>query len=132
MRCLTLGEVLDLHRMVVGSGSGSVAVRDLGGLESAVAQPQATFGGEPLYPSLPEKAAALCFSLVTNHPFLDGNKRTAHAAMETFLVINGAQIVASVTNQERLMLDLASGQCDRQTLADWLRLHLAAMEGAHA
>lgn len=79
MRFLTLGEVLEIQRMVAGSKERSVAVRDLPALESAVAQPQATFEGQLLYPSLPEQAAALCFSLVENHPFLDGNKRTAHA-----------------------------------------------------
>lgn len=75
--------------MVVGSQSASVTIRDLSALESALAQPQATFEGQALYPSLSGQAGALCFSLVTNHPFLDGNKRTAHAAMETFPVLNG-------------------------------------------
>ena len=124
MRYLTLGEVLELHRMVVGSQSASVTIRDLSALESALAQPQATFEGQALYPSLSEQAAALCFSLVTNHPFLDGNKRTAHAAMETFLVLNGAEILAGIDEQERLMLELASGQCSREALVEWLHRHL--------
>jgi death-on-curing protein len=124
MRYLTLGEVLELHRMVVGSQRALVTIRDLSALESALAQPQATFEGQALYPSLSEQAGALCFSLVTNHPFLDGNKRTAHAAMETFLVLNGAEIVASIDEQERLMLELASGQCSREALVEWLHRHL--------
>ena len=124
MRYLTLGEVLELHRMVVGSQSASVTIRDLSALESALAQPQATFEGQALYPSLSEQAGALCFSLVTNHPFLDGNKRTAHAAMETFLVLNGAEILAGIDEQERLMLELASGQCSREALVEWLHRHL--------
>jgi death on curing protein len=71
-----------------------------------------------------EKAAALCFSLVENHPFVDGNKRVGHAAMETFLVLNGAEVRAEVSDQERVMLDLAAGRIDRVQLADWLRQHL--------
>ena len=128
MRYLTLGEVLEVHRMVMGSGAKSIAIRDLPALESAVSQPQVTFEGASLYVTLAEKAAALCFSLVSNHPFLDGNKRTAHAAMETFLVLNGHEIVASVDEQESLMLAVASGQCDRKELVDWLGLHLSRLE----
>lgn len=67
-----------------------------------------TFGGNDLYPSLQEKAAALCFSLIANHPFLDGDKRVAHAAMETFLMLNGSELSATVDEQERLMLSLAA------------------------
>jgi death-on-curing protein len=93
-------------------------------LESAIAQPKATFGGADLHPTLIEKAAALCFALVRGHPFVDGNKRTGHAAMETFLLLNGAEIDAPVDEQERLMLDLAVGRTSRSDLADWLRQHV--------
>lgn len=96
----------------------------MGALESAIAQPRATFAGSDLYPTLVEKAAALCFSLVQNHPFVDGNKRVGHAAMETFLILNGTEIRADVGNQERVMLDLAAGRIDRGQLADWLSQHL--------
>lgn len=82
MRYLTLGEVVALHRAVIERTGGASGIRDLGSLESALAQPRASFGGADLHASLPAKAAALGFSLTLNHPFLDGNKRTAHAAME--------------------------------------------------
>jgi death-on-curing protein len=72
---LTLGEVLDLYQQVMQYTGGAMGVRDLNALESAIAQPRMTFGGEELYPTLVEKASALCFSLVMNHPFVDGNKR---------------------------------------------------------
>ncbi len=124
MRYLTLGEVVELHRGILQAGGGAPGLRDLGALDSAIAQPKGTFGGVDLYPTVVEKAAALCFSLVQNHPFVDGNKRVAHAAMETFLVLNGAEIAASVDDQERLMLDLAAGRIDRTYLTDWLRHHL--------
>ena len=71
-------------------------------LESALAQPQMTFGGEDLYPTLVDKAAALGYALIKNHPFLDGNKRTGHAAMEVFLVLNGYEIHADVEEQEHV------------------------------
>ncbi len=124
MRYLSLAEVAALHRLVLEAAGGSPGVRDPGALESAVAQPLQTFAGEDLYPGLIEKAAALCFSLVRNHPFLDGNKRVGHAAMETFLVLNGFEIEASVDEQEELILSLAAGEVDRSGLVTWLSQHV--------
>ena len=80
MRYLTLGEVVELHRLILNATGGAPGIRDLGALESAVAQPRAAFGGAELYPTLIEKAAALCFSLVQGHAFIDGNKRVDQAA----------------------------------------------------
>jgi death-on-curing protein len=124
MRYLTLGEVVDLHRAVIDETGGASGIRDLGALESALAQPKASFGGVDLHASLADKAAALCFSLVNNHAFIDGNKRIGHAAAETFLILNGSEIDAPVDEQERLMLDLASGRLTREQLAAWLLTHL--------
>ena len=124
MRYLTLGEVVDLHRAVIEETGGASGIRDLGALESALAQPRASFGGVDLHASLADKAAALCFSLVNNHAFIDGNKRIGHAATETFLILNGREIDAPVDEQERLMLDLASGHLTREQLAAWLLAHL--------
>ena len=124
MRYLTLAEVVELHRRLLEATGGAAGIRDLGALESAIAQPRITFCGVDLYPTLEEKAAALCFSLVENHPFLDGNKRVGHAAMETFLVLNGAELDAPLADQERLMLELAAGRLNRDQLAAWLCQHL--------
>jgi death on curing protein len=124
MRYLTLGEVVGLHRAILESSGGAAGIRDLGALESALAQPRASFDGVDLHPSLHAKAAAMGFSLALNHPFLDGNKRVAHAAMEAFLMLNGFEIVAAVDEQERLMLDLAAGLATREQLTDWLEKHL--------
>jgi death-on-curing protein len=77
-----------------------------------------------LYSTLVEKAAALCFSLVQGHAFVDGNKRAGHAAMETFLVLNGAEVDAPVDEQERLVLGVAASRVGREQLTDWLRQHL--------
>ena len=124
MRYLTLAEVVDLHRRLIDLTGGAPGIRDLGVLESALAQPKATFGAADLYPTLAEKAAALCRSLVLGHPFDDGNKRVGHAAMEIFLVLNGVEIDARTDDQERLMLDLATGRIGQSQLTDWLRQHL--------
>ena len=124
MRYLALGEVVELHRRLLEATGGASGIRDFGALESAIAQPKATFEGVDLYPRLVEKAAALGFSLVQGHAFVDGNKRVGHAAMETFLILNGSEIDAPVDDQERLILDLAAGRIGRSHLVDWLRQHV--------
>jgi death-on-curing protein len=125
MRFLTLIEVLELHRRIIEQSGGAFGIRDVGLLESAIAQPRMTFGGEDLYPSLLEKAAALGFSIIMNHPFVDGNKRTGHAATETFLVLNGIEINASVDEQERLVLAIAAGELGREAFVEWLKRNTA-------
>ena len=104
MRYLNLGQVMELNRRLIEASGSAAGIRDLGALESALAQPKATFAGRDLYPALAEKAAALCYSLAQNHPFLDGNKRVSRAAMETFLWLNGSEPSATVDEQERLMI----------------------------
>ncbi len=126
MRYLTLGEVVALHRAILAATGGADGIRDLGALESALAQPKATFDGTYLYPSVVDKASALAFGLAMNHPFVDGNKRIAHAAMAVFLDLNGLAIEATVGEQEQLMLDLAAGQVSRGALTDWLQRHVSA------
>src|SRR5262245_2519854 len=127
MRYLTLAEVVELHRRLLHVTGGASGIRDLAALESAVAQPKASFGGVDLYPSLVEKAAALCSALVQGHPFVDGNKRVGHAAMETFLVLNGAEIDATVDEQERLILDLAAGALGRDQFTAWVTSHVVPL-----
>lgn len=127
IRYLTLVEVLNLHRQVIEQSRGALGLRDLAALQSALAQPRMTFGGEDLYPTLADKAAALGFSIIMNHPFVDGNKRTGHAAMETFLVLNGIEISASVDEQEQVILALASGNSGRESFVEWLKQHITAI-----
>jgi death-on-curing protein len=125
MRHLTLGEVVALHRAILGATGGADGICDLGALESALAQPKATFDGRDLYPSLVEKASALAFGLAMNHPFIVGNKRIAHAAMAVFLDVNGVAIEATIDEQEQLMLNLASGRVPRAELTTWLEGHVS-------
>ena len=124
MRYLSISEVFELHDRIISTSGGSRGVRDLNALESAVNQPRQTFDQDDLYPDVVMKAAALCFSLVMNHPFVDGNKRVGHAAMETFLILNGYEIIAGVDEQESLMLNLAAGKMSRTSFSEWLYDHI--------
>ena len=127
IRYLSVNEVLELHNRVMQASGGSLGLLDLGALESAVAQPRMVFAAEELYPSLPDKAAALGFSLIQNHPFLDGNKRTGHAAMETFLVLNGHEIKATVDEQQTVLLRVAASEMKREAFLEWLREHIVPL-----
>jgi death-on-curing protein len=126
-RYLTIEEVLNLHGLVLQQSGGTEGLRDQGLLESAVAQPSLTFGGEDLYPSLADKASALAYSLVRNHPFVDGNKRVGHAALETRLVLNGHELKAEVDDQEQVVLRVAGGTIAREEFTEWIRAHLAKL-----
>jgi len=125
VRYLSVAEVVELHSRVLSRFRGAPGIRDQGALESSVAQPLQAFGGEDLYSSVIEKAAALGYFLATNHPFVDGNKRVAHAAMETTLLLNGFEIRAGIEEQEHVMLLLASGTMSRAEFTSWLERHVA-------
>ena len=120
MRWLSLAEVLELHRRLIEQTGGMPGLRDLGLLESSLAQPHQSFGGVDLYPGLNAKAAALGFSLIQNHPFVDGNKRIGHAAMETTLVLNGVELIATINAAEAVVLAVASGELDREAFSRWV------------
>ena len=124
MRYPTILEVLELHRRAVAQTGGDPALRDLGALEAAVAQPRQTFGSVDLYPTVVDKAAALGFFLVSNHPFVDGNKRTGYVAMLSMLLWHGFAIAADIDEQERIVLQLAAGELDRETFTAWVRDHV--------
>jgi death-on-curing protein len=124
MRYLTVGEVLEIYSQVMKQSGGGFGIRELGALESAVAQPRMTFNGDELYPTIVEKASALGFSLIQNHPFIDGNKRAGHAAMESFLMFNGYEISANADEQVDVILGVASGKIDRNTFTEWLKNHV--------
>ena len=124
MRYLSLREILELHEKIIEVSGGARGIRDIRALESSINQPRLTFNRTDLYPDILAKAAALCFFLVMNHPFVDGNKRIGHGAMETFLILNGFEIEASIDEQERIILDLASGRLDREEFTAWLNNHI--------
>lgn len=124
MRYLAVSEVVGIYQRIINQSGGSFGIRDFHALESALAQPRMTFAGVDLYPTLVDKASALGFSLIQNHPFVDGNKRVGHAAMETFLILNGFEIAAQVDEQEQVILTIASGKMTRDEFAIWLRAHV--------
>lgn len=123
-RRLNLAEVLRLHELIIASSGGSSGLRDLRALESAMGQPYQTFGGQDLYPGLVEKAAALGFSLIMNHPFVDGNKRVGHAALESLLMLNGHELHASIDEAEKEILAVAAGERTREEFARWVSDHV--------
>ena len=118
---LTPEQVLFIHSRLVTETGGSHGVRDLGLLESAVARPRATFDGKELYPDLFTKTAALMDSLINNHPFLDGNKRTGMTAAGLFLLINGWKLTASPQYLETITLRVAMEGMEVSALATWIR-----------
>jgi death-on-curing protein len=111
--------VLAIHEEQLAEHGGGEGVRDLGLLESTLARPlnQAAYG----MPDLPALAAALGFGLARNHPFVDGNKRTAYVAVETFLALNGLDLTAGDAECVVVMLDLAAGELPEEGFAAWLR-----------
>ena len=123
MRWLQLAEVLELYLRLIDQSGGMAGIRDLGLLEASLAQPRQTFGGIDLYPELIEKAAALGFSLIQNHPFVDGNKRIGHAAIEITMVLNGVELVASVDSAEAVVLAVAMGELNREAFTKWVKTH---------
>lgn len=124
MRYVTLGEVLELYRRIIQQTGGASGVRSLAALESAMAQPRMTFEEKDLYPTIESKAGALAFFIIQNHPFMDGNKRCGHAAMETFLVLKGKEIEAPVDEVEKIILAMASGKFSLKDFVDWLAGHI--------
>lgn len=121
MRWLSLAEVLELHRRLIEQSGGMSGLRDLGLLEASLAQPHQSFAGTELYPGLSAKAAALGFSLIQNHPFVDGNKRIGHAATDITLVLNGIELTASVDAAESVVMAVARGEMDREAFTRWVQ-----------
>lgn len=127
MSYLGLSQILRLHRRIINQSGGAAGILDLGLLESAIRQPRMSFGGEELYASMAAKASILGFTIIQNHPFIDGNKRTGHAAMEIFLVLNGYELIASVDESEKIVLQIALGELSREEFQTWIENHLTPM-----
>ena len=123
---LTVDIVREIHVAAIENFGGSDGVQDLALLESAVAAPQASFGGKSPYQDLPEVAAAYLFYLCRNHPFIDGNKRAALGACLVFLRLNGIEPNKDGPEWEHLTLDVASSVVDREQTTARLRKLLRA------
>lgn len=120
---LSKPQILLLHEQLVAETGGSSGLRDEGMLDSALNAPFQTFGGEDVYPSLQQKAARLCFGLVKNHPFVDGNKRIGAHVMLVFLAINGIELRHTQTELSDIILQLAAGTIQSSDLLDWIITH---------
>lgn len=120
---LSLGEVLAIHEDMVRRYGGSLGLRDLPLLESAVGMPQATFGGQYLHDGIPTMAAACCFHPVANHPFIDGNKRVGAAAASVFLEMNEWVLEADIASYAELVLGVASGSIDKRAATVFFERH---------
>lgn len=123
MKPLSLEEVLLIHEFVLDRFGGAPGLREWGLLDSAVKRPEATFEGQDLYVDLFAKAAALGESLVRSHPFVDGNKRTAWAAMRTLLEENGQPLRVSEEEIVAFVLRIAEGRASTEGIAAWLKGH---------
>ena len=120
MKRLTVEDLLLLHRLLIEGTGGKDGLRDAGLLDMAANSPYQTFGGQELYPNLPSKAAQLCFSLIQDHPFLDGNKRIGVLAMLTLLELCGCPILPTDEELVRIGLGVASGEMSAEEVARWI------------
>ena len=123
MKYLSEKQVLFIHARLISETGGLHGMLDLGLLQSAVARPQATFDGQELYPDLFTKAAALLESLVGNHAFVDGNKRTTITAAGIFLSVNGYRLTANNQQLEAFTLQCAQRLVSFEQIAVWLKNH---------
>lgn len=117
----TQQDIYELHAQLEDAFVLSPGVRDENLLASAVNTPFQTFMGNDLYPSIYDKAAQLCYGIANNHPFTDGNKRTALHSMYVYLIINGFDITATQQEVEDLIINVAAGKMTNTELAEWLR-----------
>ena len=120
---LSKTQILLLHEQLIAETGGSSGLRDEGMLDSALNAPFQTFGGEDVYPSLQQKAARLCFGLVKNHPFVDGNKRIGAHVMLVFLALNGIELRHTQTELSDVILQLAAGTIQSSDLLNWILAH---------
>ena len=120
---LTLEQVLLIHEDMIDRYGGSSGIRDIGLLESAVFRPQSSFGGEDLYPTRFDKAAALIHSLLKNHAFLDGNKRTATASMLIFLELNDLELDVKQDQLVDFAMKVENEDFSLEDIASWLQHH---------
>ena len=124
---ITIKTVLRLHELSIITYGGSQGIRDQGLMESAIARPYQTFGSEDLYPTVFEKAAALAESIIINHPFIDGNKRTGLLAMLIILEIGNFKITASNDDTYNFTIQISTGEMKFEEIVLWLKNNTEAV-----
>jgi death-on-curing protein len=123
MKLPTMEQVKSIHADMIVLTGGATGLRDAGMLESALAVPFQTFDGVPLYPSIQQKAARMCHSLIQNHPFVDGNKRTGIHIMLIFLASNGIELAYSQQELITFGLGVAGGNVSYEAILQWIVSH---------
>jgi death-on-curing protein len=118
---ISVNQTLEIHKIAIDNFGGADGIRDLSGLESALARPFQTFGGEDLYPSILEKAAAIGESIIVNHPFLDGNKRTGYILMESILRFGGEKISCNDDEIYQFVIKISTGDNKFEQIVEWLK-----------
>lgn len=131
MKTLTLKQILILHELEIINHGGSSGIRDLGMLKSAIARPFATFAGEDLYVGIYLKGGALIQSIVKNHPFLDGNKRTAFVSCVAYLELNGYETEVSQKEIVEFMIRVANENLSVDEISSWLEKHSKKPESSN-
>ncbi|HSW71562.1 MAG TPA: type II toxin-antitoxin system death-on-curing family toxin [Gammaproteobacteria bacterium] len=118
---ITVEDVINYHTQMINEFGGSHGIRDMGLLISAVEMPKATFVGQDLHASIFDKAAAYLFHIISNHPFIDGNKRTATATTITFLIANDIQLSYDSFDFEEFVVSVAQGKLKKEEISEFLK-----------
>ena len=126
---ISVNDVDEIHKLLIDSFGGSHGIRDSSALQSALSRPFQTFEGKELYPTVIAKAAALFESLLFNHPFIDGNKRTGYVVTRLFLINNGFDIKATEDEKFQFVMEIASAKISFDQIAEWLGKHLIGTRG---
>jgi death-on-curing protein len=125
---ITKEEVLLIHSEVIKLHGGANGIRDVNGLESAIARPYQTYDSLDLYPSVYEKAAAIGESIIMNHPFIDGNKRTGYILMETILRLYGYKIISTDDDLYSFIISISTGETKFEQIVEWLKQNTNAIK----
>jgi death-on-curing protein len=122
---INLKQALSIHQILIEKFGGAKGVKDQGALESALNRPYATFDQEDLYPTAMDKAAALLESILINHPFIDGNKRTGYVLMRLTLMNAEMDIEATQDEKYHLVIQVAEGKLKKDQIKEWIENHLS-------
>ncbi|MDO8266122.1 MAG: type II toxin-antitoxin system death-on-curing family toxin [Candidatus Saccharibacteria bacterium] len=124
MKTLSLEHIIQIHVLVLQQTGGGEGLRDLGRLEAVIATQTQEVFGEELYKTVFEKAGAMCRGIVADHPFVDGNKRTAMLVSTTYLAVNGHEFIAKKGELEDFAVRIAVEHLDIAVIATWLKAHI--------
>ena len=123
MKYITIEYVLKLHEKLILATGGSNGIRDMELLKSSIENSKATFGGEDLYKSIEEKCSNICYSIINNHTFIDGNKRTGIYVMLILLEYNGIKLLFTQKELMDLGLGIAKGELEQKKISEWIKNH---------